>query len=208
MNEIWKDIPGYNGLYQVSNLGNVRTYRIRGSKHGISDTPTLKTQRLLDSGNNCCYYAVDLFNGDRNTKKTFRTHVLVAMGFKEYEPNGFEFVVDHIDNNKLNNHVDNIQIVPQRVNTTKDKKNKGVHQCNKTKKWTVIMRLKQFNNNKLYFGSYDTIHEAIIVRNRVIENIDKYEDKDQFRKLVCGYDVINYDDFYNKKRQMNMLSGS
>jgi hypothetical protein len=201
--EIWKWVPGYENVYEVSNYGNVRSYFIRGTKCGeLSGKPTLKSGRLLRSRGNCYYYAVDLFNGDKKTKKTFRVHVLVAMAFKNFIPNGYEFVVDHIDNNALNNHIDNLQVIEQRENTTKDKTNMGVYVGNNNK-WFVTIRLKQNNNKKLYFGSYNTPEEAKIIRDKVLSNLDKYENKDQYRELILGYKVVWGNNNYKKIDKLN-----
>ena len=100
MNEIWKDIPGYEGCYQVSTLGRVKTVeRLTKRKNGTSFTvqERIKKQRIGTSG----YYMVDL-KVDRKSK-TFRVHKLVAMTFLNHTPNKYKEVVDHIDNNKLNN---------------------------------------------------------------------------------------------------------
>ena len=63
MQEIWKDIRGYEGLYQVSNFGNVRS---------------LRTNKNLYYSKAGKYYRVGLFNGQR---KTFAIHRLVAETF-------------------------------------------------------------------------------------------------------------------------------
>lgn len=101
---VWKDIPNYEGKYQISDNGEV---------YSIKNNRLLK--KSIDSSG---YYALGLSN-----KKTiiFRVHKLMAITFLNHNPNGHKLVIDHIDNNKLNNNIKNIQIVTQRKNTTKDK---------------------------------------------------------------------------------------
>ena len=70
MEEIWKDIEGYEGKYQVSNLGNIKSLNYRG--HG---GVKLLRQDIVYNG----YKGVNLFkNGKR---KHYRVHRLVAMTF-------------------------------------------------------------------------------------------------------------------------------
>lgn len=90
MNEEWRDIIGYEGLYQVSNLG-----RIMNSKGLI-----LK-QRAQNSG----YNIVHLYACSK--RRAFTVHRIVARTFIEIVP-GKEYV-NHKDGNKLNNQADNLE---------------------------------------------------------------------------------------------------
>lgn len=91
--ECWKDIEGYEGLYEVSNYGRVRCIRSKGH-------PTV----LKPSKGNTGYLAVGLYkNGER---RVVRVHVLVANAFLE-KPN-FRCEVSHIDESRTNNRVDNL----------------------------------------------------------------------------------------------------
>lgn len=95
--EIWKDIKDYEGLYQVSNLGRVRSIPRRG---------TCKTLHILKPGkNHKNYLQVRLTKNSKG--KTFVIHRLVAKSFI-LNPNDYP-QVNHIDGNKLNNCVDNLE---------------------------------------------------------------------------------------------------
>ncbi len=108
--EVWKDIPTFQGKYQVSNLGNVRSLNYR--KKGIIKT--------LSKTLNCRgRYGVDL---SKNGKKKFQIHQLSAMAFLNHKPCGHKIVVDHIDNNKQNDKLYNLQLLTNRENTVKDMK--------------------------------------------------------------------------------------
>lgn len=104
MNEIWKDIPGYEGLYQVSNCGNVRSLdRIIKCKNGkIRGYPgvLLKQDSTKDGHKRCrlCNQGCD---------KHFFVHRLVASAFIE-NPNNFP-IVNHKDENPSNNSVNNLE---------------------------------------------------------------------------------------------------
>lgn len=97
MNEIWKPVVGYEGLYEVSNLGNIR----RIWRYGKPWVHTLKSKTTRDG-----YLEATL---TKNSKaKSIRTHRIVAMAFLGH-PDGKE--VNHIDGNKKNNSVENLEWV-------------------------------------------------------------------------------------------------
>ena len=114
--EIFKPIPGYED-YAVSNYGNVKSLQ---RKVRLRNTYRIVKERILKPGiDSNGYYLVNLFSN--NNQKTFRIHKLVAITFLNHVPNGYKLIVDHIDNNPLNNRLDNLQLVSQRENSSKDK---------------------------------------------------------------------------------------
>ena len=121
MEEEFRDVIGYEGLYQVSNLGNVKSLsRFRKGKN--ESTVTVKEKILKPGANSVDYLVVGLCkNGKRSTKKV---HQLVAIAFLGHIPNGYKIVVDHVDNDTRNNKANNLQLIPQRLNSTKDTKSK------------------------------------------------------------------------------------
>lgn len=100
MKEIWKDIKNYEGLYQVSNLGNVRSFK-KLNGHGLSETP----HRLKPVYGRHDYYAVHLTKD--KTYKNALIHRLVAEAFIENKNNLPQ--VNHKDGNKYNNVVTNLE---------------------------------------------------------------------------------------------------
>lgn len=143
MEEIWKDIKGYEGSYQVSNLGRVKSlnrYVKRGSGVLFVTGKILSGRRR--SKKQKMQYLCVLLNG-----KNFNIHQLVAMAFLNHTPCGHKLVVDHINDDKLDNRVENLQIVTQRENAYKTQGNysskfKGVDWCKSIKKWRVRTRIK------------------------------------------------------------------
>jgi hypothetical protein len=105
--EIFRDIKDYEGHYQISNLGAVKSLK-RNSERVIS--PSIDKTKG--------YYRVCLYKN--NKRKSFYIHQLVAIAFLEHKPNGNSSVVDHINNDKTNNELDNLQIVSSRKNSSKD----------------------------------------------------------------------------------------
>ena len=99
MEEIWKDIEGYNGDYQISNLGRIISYK---KKH----------PRILIFKEKHGYYQIQLTN-DYGIKYV-RVHRLVAQHFISPIPEGM--LVNHIDMDRKNNQVSNLEIVSHREN--------------------------------------------------------------------------------------------
>lgn len=160
-NEIWKDIPTMEGYYQVSNLGRVRS--LDRKVETIRGIWTYKGRLLPQRVGTTGYYIVSI-NLDKKVK-TRKTHQLVAMAFLNHKPCGFKMVVDHINNDPLDNRVENLQITTQRYNTSKDKNNKtskytGVSWHKVNKKWEVRIRI---NGIKLYLGQFKDEYQAHLI---------------------------------------------
>lgn len=99
MKEVWKDIPNYEGLYQVSNLGRVKSFR-KSTKYHCESEYILKPS-LANNG----YCQVTLY--DNTVRHKFLVHRLVAEAFLP-NPNGYP-QVNHKDENPLNNAVNNLE---------------------------------------------------------------------------------------------------
>jgi len=107
--EIWKDIPGYEGLYQVSDCGQVKSC----SHSEISKERILK-YHLHKKG----YHRLTLYKDGK--EKKFLVHRLVALAFLEGDQT---LTVNHIDECKTNNHVSNLEYLSNAENTRAWNKN-------------------------------------------------------------------------------------
>ncbi len=152
MSEIWKDVvlKGYNGMYQVSNIGRVRSLDkevfCRGGKTRVIKGRLLKPQLSLK------YNYIVLSN--KQVHKNMYIHRLVAMAFLNPSFDSSKCVVDHIDNNPLNNKLSNLQLITQRENTSKNPKSKS-------SKYTGVRRYRNkwraeinINGKSVYLGDY------------------------------------------------------
>jgi len=173
-NEIWKPIKGFNRQYEVSNLGNVRNSRNR-----IMKTYT------VNSGYQCLKFSV-------NTKRTHHlVHRLVA---EEFIPNPDNLPeVNHIDENKYNNNVSNLEWVTSSANkqhsmasgtynkiyTTKNSLGKkhlpnthssyhNVAYDKNRSKWVSSIRV---NGKNMMPKRFDTEQEAALHTNYIIDTL-------------------------------------
>ena len=156
--EIWKDLPNYEGLYQASNLGNIKSLSkivIRGNVKQHKKEIILKQHKGVNG-----YFIVRLNNNKKG--KTFKVSTLIAMAFLNHNPCGYKLVVDHINNIKTDNRIENLQLLTNRENTSKDKKNcssiyTGVSFDKKNNKWISSIKI---NNKSKHLGRFKTEIEA------------------------------------------------
>jgi hypothetical protein len=165
-NEIWKNIDGYDGDYQVSNMGRVKSFKLD------------KGGRILEGGINSSGYLV--VNLSKNgTQKTIDIHALVAIYFKDHIPDGYKLVVNHIDLNRLNNKATNLEIVTNRVNTNKKhlkstSKYTGVCWHKYRKKWISQILI---NNKKKHLGYFKDEYEAHLAYEAALKDHLESEQK-------------------------------
>ncbi|MDB0059681.1 NUMOD4 domain-containing protein [bacterium] len=181
--EEWKDIEGYKGKYQVSSYGNVRSLSMMiNNKH---NTLSLRKGKIL-KGTPTVYGYLSVSLHRDNKKTTSVIHKLVAIAFLNHKPCGHEEVVDHIDNNKLNNRLDNLQLISHRENCSKDK-------TGGSSNYTGVQLVKAKNDNckdrfvssisykciERPLGSFNTELEASEAYQKALEDINNGTFKDR-----------------------------
>lgn len=161
MEEIFKDIPGYEGLYQAGNLGNVKSFRL---KH-----PRLLSQKTRKDG----YVQLRLYKD--NVGKSFKVHQLIAITFLNKVNCSYKLVVDHIDNDKNNNSVGNLQLISQRENASKDRfrinyssKFVGVTWNKKDNKWQSKIVI---NSKNKYLGQFVNEYDAHLAYQKALKEL-------------------------------------
>ena len=171
--EIWKDIPNYEGIYQVSSLGNVKSLAreilLRGKYPFISKEKILKTSK---DGNG--YYHLNLCkNGNR---KSMKVHVLVAIAFLGHIPDGTHRIVpDHKDGDKSNNNLSNLELITQRENIERYHLSKktssqytGVYWDKIANKWLTQIYI---DGKRKYLGSFKDEYEAHLAYQKALNEL-------------------------------------
>lgn len=111
MDEIWKDIQGYEGFYQVSNLGRIKSF-VGYNGHIYVDRVMMLNPYKQKAGKNYLRSVVKLKK--LGVPKEYKVHQLVA---KAFIPNPQNYkVINHLDGNPLNNIVDNLEWCTQKHN--------------------------------------------------------------------------------------------
>lgn len=139
--EIWKDIDGYEGLYLVSNKGNIKSLQNYGK---------IK-ERIMKLSIKRGYYEVGLRK--KGIKKYYLVHRLVAKAFIE-NTNNFS-CINHIDENKLNNNIENLEWCNHKYNNTYGSRLERVAISNKLRK--EVCKLDEYDN---VLETYNSIAEA------------------------------------------------
>jgi hypothetical protein len=141
MVEEWRKVKGFED-YQVSNLGRVKSFKWN------------KERILKGSIDRVGYLCVCLNNNSKRSTK--KIHKLVAIVFLKHLPCGYNIIVDHIDNDPLNNKLDNLQLINSRENTSKDRKGGtskyvGVSWHKPNSKWASKIRIEGKSKHLGYF---------------------------------------------------------
>ena len=157
--EVFKDIPRYEGIYQVSNFGRVKS--LERTKKTCSGTLSKVKERLLSlSPEKGLYLTVCLCKEGKQSVK--KVHQLVATVFLNHIPNGHILVINHIDFDRQNNHVSNLEIVTARTNGNKKHLNStsqytGVSRTSDKKKWQSRILI---DGKQKWLGRFETEIEA------------------------------------------------
>lgn len=154
MQEIWKDIKNYEGLYQVSNLGNVRSLnRIRKNGKKENQFYLHKGKTLKPAVQSVGYKFVVLCKNGKS--KGYRVHRLVAETFIE-NPNNYN-CINHKDENRLNNCVDNLEWCTIAYNNTYGTKQERHSKAMKKK---VGRKINQYDLEGNFIKQWESIIDA------------------------------------------------
>lgn len=160
-NEEWRDVVGFEGYYQVSNLGNVR----RNKKGYGTYIGRMLTQNISNG-----YCHVWLCNGTYEYNKT--VHRLVAQAFIPNPEN--KPCVDHIDGNRTNNHISNLRWCTYRENNNypiaKATHSKAMSKWQKGRCGVLSHRKKPvvcIEQNRFYWGALEAQRKTGVTRSNI-----------------------------------------
>jgi hypothetical protein len=178
MEEIWKCIIDYEGLYKISNLG-----RLASLKSG-------KFRILSNKNSKGDYLRIRLIRG--NHIKSFEIHRLVYMTFKGSIPKGFQ--VHHIDGNKQNNKIDNLIAIDTKTHAyiTQNQNPKMTYKMVNYNKFIRPHKIMQFNMDGTFIREFINAIEASKITGICSRNILQVANKNEYkpgkyRKQAGGY---------------------
>lgn len=155
--EVFKTIPGYEELYEVSSIGNVIS----------KQNSNCRILKPWVGTNGYLFVKLSI----KGKSKVYTVHKIVAMAFLNHISCGHKLVIDHINDIKTDNRVENLRIVSQRENAYKTQnkytsKYKGVCFSKKSNKWLSRIYLNNINYTLGYFA---TEHEAHLAYQNALQ---------------------------------------
>lgn len=141
--ETWKDIPGYEGLYQASNLGRIRSFKRNNIR-------ILKPNRD-GSG----YYRVILYLN--SVRKIASVHRLLWTAFNGPIPEGLQ--INHLNENKADNRLENLSLCTPKENTNYGTRNKRASEKN-------CKRIQMLDKNNNILKTFNSLKEAAQFLNK------------------------------------------
>lgn len=173
MKEIWKDVVGYEGLYQVSNMGRVSSVKRECVyfKNGNRVVARLKKKLLTPSLTKKGYHVVGL---SRDRLNLIFIHKIVMTTFVGPN-NGLE--IDHLNQNKTDNRLSNLEYVTTRENICRYRKNSqssseyvGVSKIQYSNKWRARIFIKGAH---VYLGRFNTEQEAASAYDNKLKSLQQ-----------------------------------
>ncbi len=148
MTEKWKNINGFDGFYQISDQGNIKSFK--------GQTP-----KNLKAGTDKDGYKYVLLSG--SSVKNVTVHKLVALHFCDGHQEGLQ--VNHINGNRSDNRSVNLEWVTHRQNQERYRSNRAKYGCgiSRTKSGRYRLNILVKGKNK-YLGTYDTAQQARAVK--------------------------------------------
>lgn len=181
MDEEWKWVNGFSGIYQISNLGRLKSFKRCPDGYILSNKN--------EKGG---YFSVVLHDSIQNKRRSVRIHVLVAETFIGEIPKGYH--VHHIDDNKQNNIVSNLEIIHPKVHRKETEKEhpqivSGIVNYNKFER---PKHIRQYDMNGHFIAEYANGRIASELTGICQRNILQVANEEEYksgkvRKQAGGY---------------------
>jgi hypothetical protein len=169
MSEKWKDVPGFEGIYKISNLGRLKSFKQYASGRVLSNKNTTGW-----------YFSVILEHKSR--RRYTKIHQLVAECFLNFSPTkGFQ--IHHKDGNKQNNRAENLEIVSTARHIFLSMSDhpdfaKGMKRYNQETRPSPVM---QFNLDGVFVAEFKNCAEASIATGICRRNINQVASKAEYK---------------------------
>lgn len=164
--EVWKDIQGYEGLYQVSNMGRVRSLERKVKRWDGYRTVPAGMPKIQKS--NSGYFRVELWKDWKGKK--YLIHRLVAQAFIPNPENLPQ--VNHLNEDKTDNRVENLEWCTAKYNS-----NYGTHNEKLSK--AASKAILQYTQDNIFVAEYASLQDAERVTGVLKSNICQYLRRDE-----------------------------
>lgn len=142
--EVWKDVPGYEGLYQASNLGRIKSLNFNGTGK----------EKIMQPRTGNRYYMIALWKDGK--RKDLLLHRVIAKTFIENKEN--KPFINHKDENCFNNSVDNLMWCTHKENMNWGTRNKRIAKNNSIK-------INQYDLENNFIRQWDSANEFLKANN-------------------------------------------
>lgn len=215
--EIWKTIPETDGLYSVSNFGNVRRNEhyttVKPNIQKTNETVAFYKEKLVKPYKDSSGYLVVSIRGIKGNTIRKKIHRLVAQAFIP-NPNGYD-TVNHIDENKMNNSLENLEWVTAKENANHGTRNSRIQKAlsNRVAQYTIDGQLVKIWNSMSeaarYFGASTTTYirrvcqgsfgrktykgyvwKYVDDKQQFINIIKRTFSKEELQNIINSYDVL------------------
>ena len=182
MTEEWRWIKGYEGIYQISNMGRFKSF--------LSDKENGQIRSNVNK--NGWYFTVNLYTKGGEKRKTVRIHRLVYEAFVGDIPKGFH--IHHKDGNRQNNRIDNLELLhPAEHASESANHTSSIDKMVEYNTQIKPKRIRQYTLNGVFLAEYlnsEVAHEFTGVCKRNILQVASrtpYGKNNRIRSQAGGY---------------------
>jgi hypothetical protein len=211
--EEWKPIEGYEGMYEVSSFGRVKSLD-RVVKEQGGKVKLLKGRLLAFHLSNQGYYALNLCK--EGLLEKFTVHKIVSIAFLNHKPNKFSCVIDHLNSTKTDNFYKNLKETSSRHNSTRYKKSNFDNTLGVQPRNDKYFSCISVNGKTINLGTFDTKEDASLYYKNAVKAIEngeeiKHNRKEQYSKFK-GISFLKrvqkwVSEYYDKKTKKRKIIG-